>query len=1124
MANKNLTVYQRLTKMFGSDGVKQPQTNVIQTNKYSLNANELLKTTDKAEFERKKLEIQQTKYLQNTWSSAGRSLAQNQLQSESVRIGAYVDFENMEYYPLISAALDIMSEEATVLNNNGRMMNIYSDNKRVKQILEDLFFNRLDLHTSLPMWTRNVCKYGDNFCLLNIDDKRGILGARQLPNIEMLRKEVDFLTSNSKEKDKTTFIWNGRNAEFNEWQIAHFRLLSEDRKLPYGTSIMEKARMIWKRLIMSEDAMLVYRITRAPERRVYKVYVGNIDDADVQAYVDKIANQFKRTGLIDPQTGQIDLKYNQLGNDQDFFIPTRDESLPMPIETLPGACLALDTKIELLDGRSLELSEIIKEHSEGKDLWSYSINPINGAIAPAKITWAGITRKNTEALKITLDNGEIIVCTSDHKFPTKDNGKKEAKDLLIGESLYSFNKQFKPIRDSKSEYEMIYDHSKNKFLYTHRIVANFMKELDKHNKWTYNEKYINEEKNTIHHKDINRFNNIPTNLVYMNLDDHYLYHYETFSRFASMGGKALAKKLKENENFRNEFSKLRAEISTKMWENRTKEERNIITEKQSISLINYVASLSEKEREQRAEISRKNVKLANEAFNEKMKNENFKKELYDKSSKSLKITKNTPEYKLKQSNISKELFKSEEYKEKVFKNQKTNYSNRLLTIITELINEDSSLINIINIINDPEHEFNILFKELNKNNKQFNEKSKGITRSNIDKMLKYFGYKNWRDFNSKIPFYNHKIVSIEYLETKIDTGTITIDGKHEYHDYHTFALSSGVFTYNSNLNDIADIAYLRDNLFTAIRVPKTFLGFEDAKGEGKNLSLQDIRFARTINRIQQTMLQELNKIAMIHLYTLGFEDDFDNFTLTLTNPSTQAEMLKVEHMQIKTTLYKDAVSDAGNGFGAMSMTRAKREILGWSDDDIKQDLLEQRMEKAAAAELANTEKVIKHTGMFDKVDTIYGDIEKAREGVSGDGEGGSEDAGGGSSGGGGGFGGGGLGSEDLDFGEDTEETGNEEEGGATADAGAEQGTEAEATENKPDETLAENVKKKKELLTNETKKKVQKYTKSYNQKYMDYLDGKTKSITESIKFEDENFKINENVNNFINEIDKKLKE
>jgi hypothetical protein len=166
---------------------------------------------------------------------------------------------------------------------------------------------------------------------------------------------------------------------------------------------------------------------------------------------------------------------------------------------------------------------------------------------------------------------------------------------------------------------------------------------------------------------------------------------------------------------------------------------------------------------------------------------------------------------------------------------------------------------------------------------------------------------------------------------------------------------------------------LRANLFTALRVPKPFLGFEEATGDGKNLALQDIRFSRTINRIQQSMLQELNKIAIIHLYILGFEEDLDNFTLTLNNPSTQAKMLEVENLQTKVTVYKDSVSDAGNGFGAMSMVRAKRKILEMSDDEIKEDLLEQRMEKAAAAELANTASVIKHTGMFDIVDRV-GDL------------------------------------------------------------------------------------------------------------------------------------------------------
>ena len=176
-----------------------------------------------------------------------------------------------------------------------------------------------------------------------------------------------------------------------------------------------------------------------------------------------------------------------------------------------------------------------------------------------------------------------------------------------------------------------------------------------------------------------------------------------------------------------------------------------------------------------------------------------------------------------------------------------------------------------------------------------------------------------------------------------------------------------------NLDQIADIEYIQKKMLSALRIPKPFLGFEEPAGEGKNLALQDIRFARTINRVQQSMVQELNKIAIIHLYILGFEDELENFTLRLQNPSTQAEMLKIEQFQSKVALYRDSVSDAGNGFAATSMTWAKKNILGFSDDDILLDLERQRMEKAAAAEMENTSEVIKSTGIFNEVDRLYGE-------------------------------------------------------------------------------------------------------------------------------------------------------
>jgi len=186
----------------------------------------------------------------------------------------------------------------------------------------------------------------------------------------------------------------------------------------------------------------------------------------------------------------------------------------------------------------------------------------------------------------------------------------------------------------------------------------------------------------------------------------------------------------------------------------------------------------------------------------------------------------------------------------------------------------------------------------------------------------------------------------------------------------------------TNLSEIADIEYIQKKLLASLRIPKAFLGFEEVVGEGKNLALLDIRFARTINRIQKAIIQELNKIAIIHLYVLGFEDELENFSLGLTNPSTQAELLKLEQWQTKITLYKDAVGDPGSGIAPVSATWAKKFILGMSDEEIKLDLQQQRFEKALSGELEKTSETIKKTGLFNTIDRLYG--EKPTE--EGDGE------------------------------------------------------------------------------------------------------------------------------------------
>jgi hypothetical protein len=174
-----------------------------------------------------------------------------------------------------------------------------------------------------------------------------------------------------------------------------------------------------------------------------------------------------------------------------------------------------------------------------------------------------------------------------------------------------------------------------------------------------------------------------------------------------------------------------------------------------------------------------------------------------------------------------------------------------------------------------------------------------------------------------------------------------------------------------NLSEIADIEYIQKKLVTALRVPKAYLGFEEVVGDGKNLSLLDIRFARTINRIQKSAIAEMNKIAIIHLFLMGFEDELSNFTLQLTNPSKQADLLMIDVWKEKVLLYKDMVGEVAKSIQPTSATWAKKHIFGFSDDEIKNELLQIRMERAVSAELDNTATIITKTGIFDTVDKLY---------------------------------------------------------------------------------------------------------------------------------------------------------
>lgn len=598
-------VFQGLTRLFsdGSPSVALNQQTAPQPNTYNLNGNDILfKTNSKDEYEAKLLQGRQQNLLAKQWRRATNELNNKSLASLNEVQLMYRDTELMDAFPEIGTAMDIFAEESCYIGKTGFMVNINSKSERVKSVLEDLLVNRLQINVTLPMVSRAMCKYGNCFMLLDMNAKSGVVNWKQLPVMEMQRFEngmdnpYSSAYSNLNNIDLSTdvspkFVWVGQNEfiPYRSWQIGHFRLLYDSQFLPYGCSILNKARRHFRILSMMEDSMLLYRLERSMERRVFKINVGAINPDDVPAYVQEVMNEFKRTPIVDPQTGQLDLRKNILTQQDDYFVPVRDSSEPSPIETLQGA---------------------------------------------------------------------------------------------------------------------------------------------------------------------------------------------------------------------------------------------------------------------------------------------------------------------------------------------------------------------------------------------------------------------------------------------------------------------------QNLTAMDDIKYIQNKIVTALRIPKQFLNFEETTGDGKNLSLLDVRFMRTVNRIQQALLMELNKICIIHLYMLGFEDDLTNFSLTMNNPSTQAEMMELDNLAKKITTAKDAVSDLGNGMALMSLTRAWREILGWSDKEIADNLEQMRLEAALAIEMQKTSQIIKRTGLFDPVDNVYGEAGADYSEESMEGEG-SE---GGPGGGGGGFGRGGLGGgfgADMDFGDEEGLEGGAEGEMPMEDAAAEEGEAAQEGEIPP---------------------------------------------------------------------------
>lgn len=1197
MAQQNLTIWQRLGNIF-----RDPKPQLKQTTQYNFDTRELLKTQSREEFELEKLQKQQSLYLHNQWQKVDSELYQQAIFYETTRIAAYTDFESMEFYPELSAALDIMMEESCLYSGteipllNGKT-----------ETIEDLYKNNIT-----------------NFWVYSVDIKNNKIKPSMVERvIHKGVKDTYKLTLD----DETEIICTDNHLWLNydnEW-VETKNLKVGDYFWCEPDSIMDNHRIVNIEYYGKEN---VYDLVNSSVDNNFAVSCEKGMIISHNCTVDqkgKILNIYSESERVKKELEN--LFYNNLN------IHT---SLPMWTRNTP---IREDSIIPLIDGTEITIKELSNRIKNGEEIWSYAIQDGTKAIVPSKIIWCDLTRKNSELYRVTLDDNTYIDTTPDHEYMLRDGSFIRADKLTKGQSLMPFyTRKSEKKQDRIVGYEKVFNPSTGKYKFTHSMVSHeCIRDLEK-------ERLIGEQFDT-HHADFNKLNNHPNNLKRLTHSEHFKLHAEHFNkilgspevRIKRMEGidrylrsdkrrKRLSKEMKgiypkyfkeyNNSYLHLEHNKIRSEKMSSHWGNGEFVEK--IKNKMTITIndkcFDYISNI----------IKNSDFYIGINALPKLLKNDEKFIELFKETytlrkdiRKSINTTTLNKIIKRKTNgnyfdyvfSVKPEIVLDKSYlKAKAIFEGKTRIINHKVISVIKL--EEKSDVYCLEAVGPngehDRHNFPVCGKDKNGNH----SRTSGVFLSNckygdnfiflnIDEVegvksakqlpnieierwetdlysamnrqvsddpkpqdikfiwkSKEYEFKSWQIAHFRLLTDDRRLpYGVSMLEKarriykqlmlaedamliyrvtraperrvfKIFVGNLDdkdiepyvnqvankfkrtplIDSKTGQMDlrYNQIAQDQDFFipvrdinapnpidtlAGAQNLSEIQDIEYLQKKMFTAIRVPKTFLGFEEAVGEGKNLALQDIRFARTINRIQQAMLQELNKIAIIHLYVLGLDDELENFTLTLNNPSTQAEMLKIEHTQQKITLYKDCVADAGNGFAPMSMTKAKKEILNMSDDEIRLDLEQQRIEKAAAAELANTAEVIKSSGIFNKVDKIYGEIGKKSTGEGAPETGGAEP-----------MGGGGVPTP-------PEEPAGGEAGGAPPAV-------------TPESFLSDNQNLLTEDLIRKDREKKEKYKKVYYDRLLEYYEPKdTLSDKLEIKIEETENKISNKIQNILSNID-----
>jgi len=780
--------------------------------------------------------------------------------------------------PEISAALDIYGEESTTVDQNGYMLQIYSESKRIKSILVDLFNNVLDINTNLPMWTRNTCKYGDNFVYLKLDSDKGIVGCMQLPNIEIERLERGMAAKSANveepaENKGLRFKWKAKDMEFNSWEIAHFRLLGDDRKLPYGTCLKYDTKIDTdfgvKEIKDIKKGDLVWSFDLNSEEKVLSKVLDTVNSGIKTCY-------------------QIHTKHNfiEASEEHKILIYKNNEFIYKNVLDLEiGDCLVIDNS----KGKVKEIKIDKSEPDENKNGWFNSVDLIPDFVNEEFARFFGFMIGDG-----WVSNNGVYFALSEYD---------DLNDFYTG-ILNKYSKN--PVKiieiDGKETQCMVWSKCLATIMERMGFIGNaHTKRLPE---WVY-------------------YSDIKIQKAFLEglIDSDGWITQDQWSTHLNL---ELC-----NESLVKDVKTLCQKIGYKSGSIRKREPRkNVIIEGRKIKSTNPSYSLT------------------------------FYDTLLEQTKKYDKNDRKTNNYILEPINKIIDIGEFETYDIYVENESHNFYANGVVVHNSMLekarriwkqllLSEDAML--IYRTSRAPERR---VFKV-------------------------YVGNMDDKDVEPYVQRVANKFKRSQVVDSQSGNVDLRFNQMAVDQDYfipvRDPAAPNPIDTLPGaqNLAEIADIEYIQKKLLTALRVPKAFLGFEEIVGDGKNLSLMDIRFARTINRIQKSMIAELNKIAIIHLFLLGFEDELSNFTLALTNPSTQADLLKIEVWKEKILLYKEAVA-AIEGIAPVSVTWAKKHVLGFSDEEIKLDLQQQRIEKAVGAELTNTATIISHTGVFDNIDKLYG--------------------------------------------------------------------------------------------------------------------------------------------------------